>query len=42
LGLAVIAEEYRAELRSYKLDLAISGGSRIELFRTGGEGRPYR
>jgi glyoxylase I family protein len=32
LGLAVIAEEYRAERRSYKLDLAIPGGSRIELF----------
>lgn len=40
LGLAVIAEEYRADRRSYKLDLAIpgegggggSGGGRIELF----------
>lgn len=32
LGLAVIAEEYRAERQSYKLDLAIPGGSRIELF----------
>ncbi|WP_280441297.1 SMU1112c/YaeR family gloxylase I-like metalloprotein [Nocardia brasiliensis] len=32
LGLAVIAEQYRAERRSYKLDLAIPGGSRIELF----------
>ncbi|GAA5051945.1 SMU1112c/YaeR family gloxylase I-like metalloprotein [Nocardia callitridis] len=32
MGLAVIAEQYRAERRSYKLDLAIPGGSRIELF----------
>ena len=32
LGLAVIAEQYRAERRSYKLDLALPGGSRIELF----------
>ncbi|MEV0296360.1 VOC family protein [Nocardia sp. NPDC050710] len=32
LGLEVIAEEYRPERRSYKLDLAIPGGSRIELF----------
>ncbi|MET8652546.1 SMU1112c/YaeR family gloxylase I-like metalloprotein [Nocardia aurea] len=32
LGLEVIAEEYRAERRSYKLDLAIPGGGRVELF----------
>ncbi|KAA8889180.1 VOC family protein [Nocardia colli] len=32
LGLAVIAEHYRSARRSYKLDLAIPGGSRIELF----------
>ncbi|UUZ85846.1 VOC family protein [Paenibacillus sp. P26] len=31
LGLSVIAETYRAERRSYKLDLAI-GGRQIELF----------
>ncbi|MET7772311.1 VOC family protein [Nocardia sp. NPDC005366] len=32
LGLAVIAEEYRAERGSYKLDLAVPGGGRLELF----------
>lgn len=31
LGAQVLAENYRAERRSYKLDLAIGGG-RIELF----------
>jgi len=32
LGLAVIAEHYRAERLSYKLDLALPGGGQIELF----------
>ncbi|MEJ6004721.1 VOC family protein [Paucibacter sp. AS339] len=32
LGLRVIAEHYRAERQSYKLDLALPDGSRIELF----------
>ena len=32
LGLKVIAEAYRAERKSYKLDLAIADGSQIELF----------
>jgi len=32
LGLAVIAENYRAERRSYKLDLQLADGSQIELF----------
>ena len=32
LGLAVLAETYRAARRSYKLDLAIPGGGQIELF----------
>lgn len=32
LGFRVIAEHYRAERRSYKLDLELPGGSRIELF----------
>ncbi len=32
LGLRVIAEHYRAERRSYKLDLALPDGSQIELF----------
>ena len=32
LGLAVIAEVYRAERDSYKLDLALPGGGQIELF----------
>ena len=32
LGLAVIAENYRAERRSYKLDLGLPDGSQIELF----------
>jgi len=32
LGLAVISEFYRAERDSYKLDLALPGGSQIELF----------
>lgn len=32
LGLAVIAEAYRAERQSYKLDLAIGNGSQLELF----------
>lgn len=32
LGLAVLAEEYRADRDSWKLDLAVPGGSRIELF----------
>ncbi|MEM9117323.1 MAG: VOC family protein [Cyanobacteria bacterium P01_F01_bin.56] len=32
LGLQVIAENYRAERQSYKLDLAFPDGSQIELF----------
>lgn len=32
LGLQVIAEQYRAERDSYKLDLALPDGKRIELF----------
>jgi glyoxylase I family protein len=32
LGLAVIDENWRAERRSWKLDLAIPGGGQIELF----------
>ncbi|MFM2485506.1 SMU1112c/YaeR family gloxylase I-like metalloprotein [Celerinatantimonas yamalensis] len=32
LGLTVIAEHYRAERDSYKLDLALPDGSQIELF----------
>jgi glyoxylase I family protein len=32
LGLRVVAEHYRAERRSHKLDLALPDGSQIELF----------
>lgn len=32
LGLRVVAEHYRAERKSYKLDLALPGGEQIELF----------
>ena len=32
LGFAVVAEHYRAERDSYKLDLRIAGGVQIELF----------
>ena len=32
LGLTVLAEHYRAERKSYKLDLALPDGSQIELF----------
>ncbi len=32
LGLRVIAEHYRAERRSYKLDLAVGENNQIELF----------
>jgi glyoxylase I family protein len=32
LGLRVLAERYRAERQSYKLDLALPDGSQIELF----------
>jgi glyoxylase I family protein len=32
LGLPVIAETYRAERASYKLDLALPGGAQLELF----------
>ncbi len=32
LGLAILAEHYRAERNSYKLDLALPDGSQIELF----------
>jgi glyoxylase I family protein len=32
LGLRVIAEVYRAERQSYKLDLAVENGTQLELF----------
>jgi glyoxylase I family protein len=32
LGLKVLAETYRAERYSFKLDLAVPGGAQIELF----------
>ncbi|MFE4462831.1 VOC family protein [Nocardia tengchongensis] len=32
LGLRILAENYRAERHSYKLDLALPDGGRIELF----------
>ncbi|MFZ6638587.1 VOC family protein [Undibacterium sp. TC4M20W] len=32
LGLSIIAETYRSERASYKLDLALPDGSQIELF----------
>lgn len=32
LGLKIIAEHYREARQSYKLDLALPGGSQIELF----------
>ncbi|RYY75699.1 MAG: VOC family protein [Gammaproteobacteria bacterium] len=32
LGLKIIAEAYRAERKSYKLDLEIGNGNQIELF----------
>ena len=32
LGLEVLAEHYRAERQSYKLDLALPGGAQVELF----------
>jgi len=32
LGFRVVAETYRAERRSYKLDLEVPGGVQIELF----------
>ncbi|RMI33274.1 SMU1112c/YaeR family gloxylase I-like metalloprotein [Nocardia stercoris] len=32
LGLRVVAEHYRAERRSYKLDLALPDGVQLELF----------
>ena len=40
LGLRVIAEHWRAERRSWKLDLALPDGSQIELFSF--EDRPER
>jgi len=40
LGLRVIAEHYRAERRSWKLDLALPDGSQVELFSF--EDRPPR
>ena len=43
LGCDVIAENYRAERDSYKLDLAIPGGGQIELFSfPGAPQRPSR
>jgi catechol 2,3-dioxygenase-like lactoylglutathione lyase family enzyme len=32
LGLRIVAEHYRADCESFKLDLALRDGSRIELF----------
>ncbi|MEV5650863.1 VOC family protein [Nocardia sp. NPDC052254] len=32
LGLRVIAENYRSERRSWKLDLAVADGTQVELF----------
>lgn len=32
LGLPIVAETYRADRDSYKLDLALPGGTQIELF----------
>ncbi|MFF0633177.1 VOC family protein [Nocardia sp. NPDC004151] len=32
LGLRILAENYRAERRSYKLDLALPDGGQLELF----------
>src|SRR5262245_39956801 len=32
LGLQIVAEHYRAERESYKLDLALPDGSQVELF----------
>ena len=32
LGLSVVAEHYRAERQSYKLDLALPDGTQLELF----------
>lgn len=32
LGLPILAEHYRAERRSYKLDLALPDGGQLELF----------
>lgn len=32
LGLPIIAEQYRSERRSYKLDLALPDGTQLELF----------
>jgi glyoxylase I family protein len=32
LGFAIVAETYRAERQSYKLDLRLSDGTQIELF----------
>ena len=40
LGLKIIAENYRTERRSYKLDLALPDGGQIELFSF--EGAPAR
>ncbi len=40
LGLRVIAEHWREERKSWKLDLALPDGSQIELFSF--EGRPPR
>lgn len=43
LGLKVLAEHYRAERRSYKLDLALPDGGQIELFSfPGAPPRPSR
>jgi len=43
LGLVVLAENYRAERRSFKLDLGLPDGSQVELFSfPGAPSRPSR
>lgn len=43
LGLKILAEAYRAERQSYKLDLALQDGTQIELFSfPNPPGRPSR
>ncbi|WP_158769128.1 VOC family protein [Paraglaciecola sp. L1A13] len=43
LGLKIIAENYRAQRESYKLDLALPDGGQIELFSfPGAPSRPSR
>jgi glyoxylase I family protein len=43
LGLPIVAEHYRAERQSYKLDLQLPDGSQLELFSfVGAPARPSR